>query len=282
MKSLYKNIITAVFSVLILESTAQDTELNVAYFIIDDTKVYEITGYVPGSDMLFYSDNGGGNMLERFTTETSGDRKLYITDKNTEPAFLLNTNIKNENGISGSGKVSVLKEPEFMFKDLSINEVAQNATLTWEAAFYSSIPYSFDVLRVMENGDKKIIATVPSQNYTTPHTYSFTDVGQKAKTYELQIRQEDRVRYSTSVSSINKEAKIRLYPTAANSMVTLELPASQEVTNYRLTDIHGRTVKHGLVSAPKTNIDVQNLSSGSYYVHIKDLSGDRSLKFIKL
>jgi hypothetical protein len=64
------------------------------------------------------------------------------------------------------------------------------------------------------------------------------------------------------------------YPNPADDILTINIGNSNMGYNYMITDVMGRTVLQGVASGNTANIDVSQLSAGTYIIRI-DNDGER-------
>lgn len=72
---------------------------------------------------------------------------------------------------------------------------------------------------------------------------------------------------------------IRLYPNPVKDILTIESVAAD--FNINITDIYGKVVYSGVRTAGDSNVNVQNLNSGIYFVKISGADFSKTVKIIK-
>ena len=75
-------------------------------------------------------------------------------------------------------------------------------------------------------------------------------------------------------------SKYKVFPNPVNDVINIESSIAQKL-NYLLVDIHGKTVKTGMLNAArKWNLSVEVIPSGIYSLILSDNRGDRTVKKI--
>ncbi len=75
------------------------------------------------------------------------------------------------------------------------------------------------------------------------------------------------------------KGNFKLYPNPAEDMITVE-NYSSEVMNYIIKDVTGRDIKSGLVNS-SSSIELNELSSGVYFIELSTKDQNSTIKFIK-
>ena len=76
----------------------------------------------------------------------------------------------------------------------------------------------------------------------------------------------------------NKEDEVLLYPNPASDMITIN---SNEVSNtYTISDITGKVILKGSMNETSADINVSQLQNGTYILHLKNVMGVNSKKFV--
>lgn len=114
------------------------------------------------------------------------------------------------------------------------------------------------------------------------HNYSFTEADKLIGNAYYRIKQIDfdrRASYSAIVKlTVNNKNTFLVYPTPAQSVVSVNVPASMVNTNALLKDITGRTMAVIKLEAIVSVININNYSSGTYILYFEN---GMSAKFIK-
>lgn len=71
---------------------------------------------------------------------------------------------------------------------------------------------------------------------------------------------------------------LRVFPNPANSELNIVTGSSSAITEIKIYDINGKLV---LRLTNKTKLDISGLSSGQYYIKVKQDDGYFAAKFIK-
>lgn len=74
-------------------------------------------------------------------------------------------------------------------------------------------------------------------------------------------------------------AAIRLYPNPVKDALTIESDAAD--FNISITDIYGKVVYNGVRTGASSNVNIQNLNSGIYFVKISGTDFSKTVKIIK-
>ena len=82
---------------------------------------------------------------------------------------------------------------------------------------------------------------------------------------------------NTTNEQIQKEAKLLIYPNPAINQLTLEVK-TEEVLEYEVISILGKTLLSGFVSSDKQIIDISELASNIYFIKIEN----QLIKFLKI
>lgn len=82
-------------------------------------------------------------------------------------------------------------------------------------------------------------------------------------------------------STNNKEFEsLKLYPNPAYDKVIINSGVLSNISNYQITNINGKVVNEAAVSSNSTEINVSNLSQGTYFIHVN--TNNNSTKTYKL
>lgn len=76
--------------------------------------------------------------------------------------------------------------------------------------------------------------------------------------------------------------KLSVYPNPTSAQFTIELPDKEGDYKFQLFDNLGTLINEGMIEDTRETIDMQNLNSGSYFMHvIKNDAFIRTLKIVK-
>lgn len=80
--------------------------------------------------------------------------------------------------------------------------------------------------------------------------------------------------------STNEDLNILVFPTMANSILTIQNLESENLS-YEILDMNGRQISNGSLKDPLSNIDISQLNKGMYFLNLKSESGNRVVKWVK-
>ncbi|MBS1686133.1 MAG: T9SS type A sorting domain-containing protein [Bacteroidetes bacterium] len=103
-------------------------------------------------------------------------------------------------------------------------------------------------------------------------TYIYTDSNGCAAGAHNTIRVED----CTGVNDLSGTASIALYPQPGSGLLSLHCACGNG--NYMLSDVSGRTVAEGQITAEYTTIDVSERAPGTYLLSVRSGRGTATLK----
>ncbi|MBK8389755.1 MAG: T9SS type A sorting domain-containing protein [Saprospiraceae bacterium] len=72
-----------------------------------------------------------------------------------------------------------------------------------------------------------------------------------------------------------------MYPNPANYAVSVELPDNVKLLNYKCYDLYGKLVSLEMSNTAGLSFDVQNLSSGYYFIQMMTDKGIAVKAFLK-
>ncbi len=73
---------------------------------------------------------------------------------------------------------------------------------------------------------------------------------------------------------------LSVYPNPASGIVSIA--SSEKITDVRIVDVTGRVVLQRAVNSEQVTVDVSGLSSGVYFVTLRQVQGDvRVVKFVR-
>lgn len=274
-----KNILLTITALLALQ-VSNAKVMSAVYYEVEGTVMYDIKGCPPGSNVAFYSEKYGGKQLKATVVNGKGEL-LYEAEEKFKPAFVLNSKKENSSGIKGSGVVIHFADKEFSLNSLEVTQSVNGLVLSWEAAFFNSDGYTFEVLK-STNGEwyEPVASVLPSSNSATP--YAYTDPEGTAKTsYKIRIANKGNgVDYTSRVLTVFTGDNIAVYPTAANESINIAIPAQYKGQAYSIINAQGQVVQSGKLEAERNTVKVSELSAGSYFVNVADKK--QTAKFIKL
>jgi hypothetical protein len=146
---------------------------------------------------------------------------------------------------------------------------------------------NFEIQKRTDISDFKTIGTVNSKNVSGIHNYSFVDGNLINGTsyYRLnQIDNDGNSKFSEiATANIKSAISLSVYPNPVVNSLNVSHPAASNQANIKIFNLEGKTIlqKSLLASATSTQLDVSDLTTGSYLIVIEDQSEKSSIKFIK-
>ncbi len=281
-----KNIVLLSFATLLCSaqySFARDTAnpIQVKCFEAEGVVVYDVRGCVPGSDISFYSQQGGGEIMKQATVNAGGTA-IVNWNQNTMPAFVLNVLDANASGIAGSGMVTFTGDKEFTVNDVALDNNSGIVTLKWNAAVNKTGNYAFEVLKSVNGLDYSVIKSVDAQG-AAMLPYSFTDASQSegTATYEIKVKDNNNDVYYTSKPLYADGKDVSVYPTVAHTSINVKLNDSRYST-YHIINMNGQVIISGSLNNAINNCSIATLPAGNYMIEIST-AGNKisSTKFVK-
>jgi hypothetical protein len=99
---------------------------------------------------------------------------------------------------------------------------------------------------------------------TQTTTYTVTGISPCVDTASITVTVDPCL----GIDDKDEESMLLIYPNPSNSFVTIEGDNLQEFQRIELRDVTGRLILVELVSSSKINIDLKNLATGNYIVHV--------------
>jgi len=277
-----KNLIfIIIFTYCALHISARTNTIQVRSFLIEGTTIYNIKGCLPKSQVYFYSQKDGGDILQETTTDQIGSATLKW-EKSATPAFLLNTVPENDGPVEGNGMVQFIHDPEFTLKNITLENSNSFTTLSWNAEVAVPGSYSFQVLKSISNSEFKTVQSFDSwTKLETP--YAFNDLSHiTGAFYELRVIDKDgNPVYTSEPFSINGNVAFSLYPTATKSDLFIHLNETINNAVYRIINVNGKTIQSGNIDDAVYTCHVSSLSPGNYLIEIIINGKKSTAKFIK-
>lgn len=156
--------------------------------------------------------------------------------------------------------------------------------LKWTTSSEKNI-ISFEVQKAEDGINFETIGLVKATNQNTTTHYSFTDnhVYTDQNYYRLKINDNNQVVYSNvvvlnGVNDHNNENSILTYPNPAQDRLNIALQNQNQVGNVLVFDLFGKEV---LSTDKLTNIDISQLSLGSYIIQVEANGSYIRTKFTK-
>jgi hypothetical protein len=156
--------------------------------------------------------------------------------------------------------------------------------LTWSSVAEKNL-INYEVEKSIDGKTFESIGLIKATNNNTKTDYSFSDYAIGASDlnyYRLKINeQKGIVNYSQIIAIQNNskfDAVLDVYPNPANHFININLPENDKLREVLFYDINGKLM---MTSITAQNIEVSELNSGVYTIHvITDKSANR-IKFIK-
>lgn len=158
-----KKIITAIAITGLLCEPITAQQLRAYIYIAEGHHYYHIVDAMPGSNIAFYSQRGGGKLLKNMPVDDNGF-SLYKVDGNA-PAMVVNSS-NVSSGKSGGGKVVHFADVrEFEIDNFKLERKSDKNIVSWHAAVTDLNAYEFVILK-SNDGVKfeKIRTIVPQSN----------------------------------------------------------------------------------------------------------------------
>jgi hypothetical protein len=98
---------------------------------------------------------------------------------------------------------------------------------------------------------------------------------------ELNIS-DNMISLATTSARPSNANSFSIYPNPARNNVTLKLANGQKEYSYQIIDMNGKQVKTGLIRSSESNIPIEKLRSGSYFIRLEE--GGKlleSIRFVK-
>ncbi len=280
-----KSIVLLSLTTLMYGSTAfagDGNPLQVRCYEADGVVTYHVTGCVPRSDISFYSQIGGGEMLQQVAVNSNGTVNVAWGGK-IPPAFVLNVLDVNAAGIAGSGMVSFTGDKEFIINTETITNAGGNATIGWKAAVAHTDNYVFDVLKSVNGSDYAVVQTVKAQGYEIS-PYTFTDVTPTNGNATYQIRVRDignEVYYTSNPLFTDGVSGVSIYPTVAHTTINVRLDDNLSNGSYKVINMQGQVITSGVLDNSLYSLPVAQLPAGSYLIKVTNKGATTTQKFVK-
>ncbi len=280
-----KNILLFSFATLLCSTqytfAGDANPLQVKCFEAEGATIYDVRGCVPGSDISFYSQQGGGEMMKEIRVDANGIVRLTWNQKSM-PAFVLNVLNANASGIAGNGMVSFTADKEFAINDLTLNNNSGSVTLRWNGSVNNPGSYTFQVLKSVNGADYTLIQSVNVQsNAMLP--YSFIDPSQPDGTATYQVRivnTGNETYYTSGPLYADGSSGISVYPTIAHTTLNIRLNDTRNST-YRILNMNGQLITSGVLNNAQNSCSVAMLPAGNYLVEISTPGNKTITKFVK-
>ncbi len=263
---------------------AQDNspQQEVHWFEADGSVIYDVNGCVPGSDISFYSQQGGGRMLKQTAVNANGHASVIWKEK-TVPAFVINVPGANAAGAAGTGIISYTENKDFTINSESLDNVGGNVILNWKAAVCHPDNFSFDILKSVNGGAYMVIQTVKAQG-SDIDPYAFTDATQTngSATYQIAVKDNsNNIYYTTHPLFTDGGSGVSIYPTVAHAAINVCLNDDVSNGSYKIVNMQGQVVTTGVLKSTRNSVAVNQLSAGNYLLEVWNKGNKTTQKFVR-
>ena len=163
--------------------------------------------------------------------------------------------------------------------NFTATDVQSKITLNWQTVSETNAGY-YEVQKSSDGEHFTDAAKINAYGKNTINKYSFIDVSPFSGNNFYRLKQVDKSGsfiYSKVVFiPLNRNNGFRIYPTVAQSR--LHISATKTPSVFIIFNIIGKPLQTINMNSLEEDIDISNLSSGTYIIHSKDGS---ALKFIK-
>ncbi len=259
----------------------QSKSISSFHYRAENTVYYEVKNGVPNSDIAFYSERHGGKLLKAEKLNESGSFSI-VANEEFKPAFVLNSPEENEQGVKGSGKVYFMEAREFTIRDIKPGPADKIVSFAWTASTDPAKNISFEVLKSYDGVSWTTVADINAYKNDLESEYSFTEHSEVAGSfYKVKVNNSaEGNRYTSQPFAMNRQNEVKVYPTNANSKITIEI-AGETQTEYAVANTIGQVVMSGILSKGANEIQIQNLPAGLYIVNVISGANSYSEKIVK-
>ena len=251
-------------AIALLNNFTSIAQSTMAFYQVQDMNYAQFENYAPNTILEYYSTNQGGKKLGTVQTNATGIATETF-DLTHTPAFALNR--KTSENSTGTNKVYYLKDKEFVANNIQLTRMADNVSITWNAQIEADNDISFQVLRSINNEPFTIAKTIKGSVGITAHSYSFSEANTENAAYKLQIVKDDKsIRFSSDVLRLANPSTVKIYPTVCTSTLFVDIPFSAQAVSYYVSDMVGKQIREGYLTAAHTTLDMSALVHGHYIV----------------
>lgn len=257
------------------------TPLQVACFTVDDTRYYDITGCVPGSEAAFYSRPDGGELLRSALADGAGHLQAK-GDSHFRPAFVINEKLSAKCSTHGSGIVSFTAAPEFELRGLKAVVQEGRTSLSWEATVATSKDLWFVVERSADGSSYAAAGKVAGTSLKATYAFQEALPGAVGAYYRLAVLSKDGMRryYTTSPEWLGGPG-VTIYPTRTSGDIIIALPAGNETAKYRVCNSEGKQMLSATLPARQNRVDLSSLPAGIYLVTVQVNAGPVTMRIVR-
>ena len=223
---------------------------------------------------LYIGDNGALSSLAGLDNVTSvgGGLIIHNSPALTSLAGLDNvTSIGGDLWIMGNAALSSLTELDNVISVGGDLRIRYNAALSSLAGLDNINAESIEDLHIYENQLLSSCAILSICNYLA-YPNGITDIYDNA----TGCNSPEEVQDSCEANGVNIDEqliaeKVLIYPNPSSTHITIELPATpQKNTSLTIYNLNGQQLITQAITEPQTVVDVSGLTSGVYFVKVKD------------
>jgi len=257
--------------------------VRVLSYKVDGNAGYFVSGCVPRSDVELYSTSSGGQVLARKAADDKGQANFSLS-KGQQPAFALNHNRRNANGVSGNAQLFNIGTRDLVLGNLKLNAAGNEVRITWSAAALAS-DWTFVLQRSRDNQRFEDVETVAPRGNAILGSYAVTQAP-PAETPVAYYRVEARHSSGFSIATGSEPLKIAVpaffqaVPTVFTSSVQMVIAPERLPAHYTVSDLSGHNQLYaGVLSSARQSLALK-LNAGYYLVTVTDKKGATSSQVI--
>jgi hypothetical protein len=250
--------------------------VRVLAYSVNGSAGYFVSGSVPKSDVELYSTSSGGQVLARKTADEKGQADFTLSP-GTKPAFALNHNRRNGNGVSGNAQLYAISGKDLVLNSLRLSAAGNDVRVSWNAAAHPG-DWTFVVQRSRDNKQFENVETVVPKSGNTLTGYAITQPAPE-QTPLMYYRVEAHYKDGFSVATPAEPMKFvvpsffQAVPTVFTSSVQLVMAPNKLPSKYVVTDMTGRNKLYsGVITSIKQSLTLK-LPAGFYIVSVTDQKG---------
>lgn len=277
----YKNLMI-IFTALCFcgNADAGNNPVKLVWYEVDGARTYMVSGCVPGSQIAYYSEATGGDVLKTATVDAQG-HSISVANGDFAPAFVLDENSSGDNGVAGNRMVSFVGEKEFALRNTEIHAQGNSISLNWNAAVPHPDAYHFEILKSTNGADFSVIGTENAAS-ASEWLYSFTDqTGSSDTRYELRITNGNGITFTSQPLATAGSGVVTVFPTVAGNVINVRLNGNIKNSEYGIINSKGQIVRSGTLNQMQTSLSIDNLSPGNYIIQVTNNGKIANVKFVK-
>lgn len=278
MKKVINNLsLIAFLSVCSIPTYAQETN----WFEADHLSFYSVKNCIPNSDILFYSQKNGGQLLKQVTVGIDGNFLLQ-GDKYFTPAFVLNSKQKNAKGINGTGMVSFYDAKEFSFNNLSLKSSDGVHMLSWIGEANPYEPISFKIMKSIDGINYESIGKVNAVSTSGAVPYTYQDNGVDGAFYKIVVVNDNKGERYTSKVVVLESKTVKVFPSPTNSSINIVTDNVRQDAEYCIVNEFGQLMLNGKLAGNRQNVDIKHFPAGNYIIIVGTDKKNFSARIVKL